>query len=668
MAFNPADWSNKKKITIDSTKVDSALTDFPISIGLGSSVGQTNFDLSDIFTQLQSAGAGTSYVNRKKIAVTTMVSSVETELYTEIANWDQTNETASLWTKVPTVSSGTDTELTIYYDKTNSDNTTYIGDTGDTSAQSVWDSNFVGIWHMEQDPNGDATNAIKDSTSNANHGTPAGSMTSADLVDGKIGKAIDFDGSDDRVIVSDGATLRGMEAITIEVVLNVDTKDNYEKVFDYSSSASSNTDRKYRFQFDAAVDNGLTFALWDDSNTVIGVATIATFSTGSTSYVAGVYTGINAVDSVKMYKDGSLNTSGNGTGNNINNTVAGDLWFGGEQYLPPKTPYDGIMDEVRLSNIARSAAWIKATYHSNWDDLLTFASIFDPSEWTNKIKLTVDSSKVDEDLTDFPVLITLSSETGITDFDVTDVFDELSTVSGTKKIAITTFVSGVETELYSEIERWDWVNEQAWLWTKVPTISSGTDTNLYLYYDSDHADNTNYIGDTGDTPAQNVWDDNFKGVWHMSQDPNGDVTDAIKDSTSNANHVTPGGSMTSADLVDGKIGKAIDFDGSDDYLKISGGDVSLECDSLTIESTVYLETGVGVVIVTYRPQNAWADARGYGLSGSQFLKGSPTTSSWEAVAWTNAPSLDTWNYLVGMYQNSGDLTLWKNGASENSAT
>ena len=62
----------------------------------------------------------------------------------------------------------------------------------------------------------------------------------------------------------------------------------------------------------------------------------------------------------------------------------------------------------------------------------------------------------------------------------------------------------------------------------------------------------------------------------MSQDPNGDAADAIKDSTSNANDGIPVGSMTTADLVAGKVGKGIDFDGSDDYITVPD-DASIDC-------------------------------------------------------------------------------------------
>lgn len=149
-----------------------------------------------------------------------------------------------------------------------------------------------------------------------------------------------------------------------------------------------------------------------------------------------------------------------------------------------------------------------------------------------------------------------------------------------KKIAVTTTVSGVETQLYTEIERWDSINNKAWLWTKVPTILSGTDTTLYLYYDNAHGDNTSYVGDTGDEAAQNVWDDDFVGVWHMAQDPSCGSAKLL-DSTSYDNNGDAQGSMTSDDLVSSVVGDGISFDGSDDHFIVSD-DNSLDVSSLTV--------------------------------------------------------------------------------------
>jgi len=203
-----------------------------------------------------------------------------------------------------------------------------------------------------------------------------------------------------------------------------------------------------------------------------------------------------------------------------------------------------------------------------------------------KLILTIDSSKVDEDLTNFPVNITLSSGTGQTGFDATPVFDELSAISGTKNIAIT---DSSYNQLYVEIESWDWDNEQAILWTKVPTITSGTDTTLYLYYDATVSGNTTYIGDTGDSAAQNVWDDDFIGVWHMAQDPTG-IGYCMLDSTSNEHHGDPGAAIGSNDLIDGQIGKAIEFDGTGTGDRIdleNSADFDFGTDDFTIEHIIY---------------------------------------------------------------------------------
>ncbi|KKK87100.1 hypothetical protein LCGC14_2756610, partial [marine sediment metagenome] len=115
-------------------------------------------------------------------------------------------------------------------------------------------------------------------------------------------------------------------------------------------------------------------------------------------------------------------------------------------------------------------------------------------------------------------------------------------------------------------------------------------TTLYLYYDSTHTTNSGYIGDTGETPAQSVWDDNFKAVYHLGQNPSGGITDAIIDSTDNVSHMTSAGSMTSADLVDGKIGKAIDFDGGDDNLVSTATDFTFSGD-FWISCIAKIDTG-----------------------------------------------------------------------------
>jgi hypothetical protein len=298
-----------------------------------------------------------THPNRKKIAFTT--SDGVTQCYAEIERWDDASEKAWLWVKVPSVAYNSDTDLYIYYDKDHADNTTYVGDTEDAPAQNVWDDNFVLVQHMGQDPNGDVADAIKDSTSNANHGTPGGSMTSADLVDGKVGKALDFDGLDDCVTIAENATLDIAGNITLEALIQSDLDQvgtirqiinkeaTYTLVFDHTAAANRGA-----FMFR---DSALS---WQGSGaTVISKDTYHSF--------AGSYDGTD----VKAFLDGSESASNNIGPVSIDNTD-GTLYVGSYG----GSPFSGISDEARISNIARSAPWIKATYHSNWDSLITFGS------------------------------------------------------------------------------------------------------------------------------------------------------------------------------------------------------------------------------------------------------------------------------------------------------
>ncbi|GAG95160.1 unnamed protein product, partial [marine sediment metagenome] len=134
------------------------------------------------------------------------------------------------------------------------------------------------------------------------------------------------------------------------------------------------------------------------------------------------------------------------------------------------------------------------------------------SGWAKRVKLTIDQNDIDAALSDFPILVYVSASSGHSSKDISCVFDELTTNDNRKKIAVTL---GEDTECYVEIEKWDDANEQAWLWVKVPDIADDANTDLYLYYDSSHADNDTYVGDTNDEVAENVWDSNFKAVYHM---------------------------------------------------------------------------------------------------------------------------------------------------------
>jgi hypothetical protein len=156
-------------------------------------------------------------------------------------------------------------------------------------------------------------------------------------------------------------------------------------------------------------------------------------------------------------------------------------------------------------------------------------------------------------LTDFPVRIRLGTE-------YTDVFSEIDDADY-QKIKITTDLEGAN-ELYVEVEKWDATNQEAILWVK-RTLVPATRQFLYLWWGGPA--NTSYVGQPGSTPAQSVWNSNYKVVYHMfKRTTNIYDTDAIADSTVNANHAT-GANLDAGDYIDGVNGKALALNGTDEY-------------------------------------------------------------------------------------------------------
>lgn len=191
------------------------------------------------------------------------------------------------------------------------------------------------------------------------------------------------------------------------------------------------------------------------------------------------------------------------------------------------------------------------------------------SGWDKRIKLTVDASKIDADLTWFPVTVHLTAT------QAEEVFTELTTDAEYLKVAFTK-ADGV-TELYAEMEMFDvselkgifHVSRDGWV------IDDTVNTDFYMYYDKDHADNTTYIGAINTTAGAAVWDGNFKAVYHMVDD----TTSTVLDSTGNNNDGTKKGANEPVEAT-GQVGQAQDFDGSDDYLR-SG--TTLDYSTMTIE-------------------------------------------------------------------------------------
>ena len=184
---------------------------------------------------------------------------------------------------------------------------------------------------------------------------------------------------------------------------------------------------------------------------------------------------------------------------------------------------------------------------------------FDPfgEGWQYRKQITIDHTQVAGDLYNFPLLVSTI------DIDLRDKAqedgDDILFMDG----------AGIASKLPYEIERYDDSTGELIAWVDLPSLSSTVDTTFYLYYGNSNTGSLQF--------PEKVWSLQFKAVWHLHESP----TEPILDSTHNDNDGMAQGSMTQSDLVDGKMGKCLDFDGYDGYLSFSDFTSSHNCGTVT---------------------------------------------------------------------------------------
>jgi hypothetical protein len=321
-------------------------------IYLSASSGLNSDDVSAVFDEL------TSDANRKKIAVTQ--SNGTTQCYVEIERWDDASEKAWLWVKVPSISALADTTIYIYYDSTQADNTTYVGDVNDAVSANVWDSDYLFVLHLNEDPTG----TIYDSTTNDRDFASVGSMIAGDLQDGHIGKAIHFDGSDDALQRAAGTpNVQGDSEISLECWFNLDTTAAAATFEHFITNTNSGNELGQALRISEDELSG--YLNIGGANAILRTGTL---STGQFYYSALRW---KTGEKIALF----LGTDKTESGGTVSGTLSrsGGKWDVGN-WVYQNRPIDGFVDEVRISQIKRTDEWLKASYYSGDDNLCDFGS------------------------------------------------------------------------------------------------------------------------------------------------------------------------------------------------------------------------------------------------------------------------------------------------------
>jgi len=341
-------WAKRIKLDLDYTnKIGASVSWFPVTIFLKAGNGDT----TKVFNEV---GA-----NYKKIAVTK--ADAISELKVEVEWWDSIAQVGVLHCSKSDWTINADTSIYIYYDNTHADNPN-VGDKGSAAGQAVWDNYFTAVWHLDE-----ATGAARNDSKGSNNLT---NYNNAAQIDGKVGKATNFIAANKTYlrIADNAAVSMGDIDFTIELRFKIASETgDYQNPF-RKDNASGN--REYMFtRIKAGAANAKKIIYGIPAGTTgttsvtyeVGTWYDVVFYHDATNDVMGVRTNVDTLDTKAI--------SGGFPDKAAPFVMGIGLYAGGKEY------FDGIIDEFRISkNIVRSLAWIKGTYNTLWDALLTYGS------------------------------------------------------------------------------------------------------------------------------------------------------------------------------------------------------------------------------------------------------------------------------------------------------
>ncbi len=326
------DWGYRKQIIIDHTLVDDDLVSFPVLVSHTSAdfPGHAQEDGDDFVFTDESA----------------------TPLDHEIELYDYPTGELSAWVNVPALSSSVNTTLYVYYGNPSCGN--------QENVTGVWDADYIMVHHLTED--GTATRL--DSTSYANDAAAAGAPASVTAV---IGTGNEFFGTDDFLSVAYDASL-ALSHWTITAWVKPDNAASSQGIV--TRGVHSFDHRNYALFIGEA---GTFGAVYEDENGVDS-ATVYTpaISAGEWYCVTTTHQDLPETRRSRIYLDGviedeNLETISPRT-TQTSNLAIGNYNAGG--WLK----FDGILDEIRMSRIERSAEWISTSYNT-MDDPNAFMTI-----------------------------------------------------------------------------------------------------------------------------------------------------------------------------------------------------------------------------------------------------------------------------------------------------
>ncbi len=449
-------------------------------------------------------------------------------LASEVDTWNPGGESL-VWVKVPSLSSTT--KIKAYY---GCDNPATM------NPKDVWSNGYVGVWHLNEGArplrNSTSTTDIDFTHSNDSNNSPGYyDECIAFAQAGAIGGSVKFDTITDSgnakwrrgglLAYDPDGKLSGFDAISIEIWEKVESYDEtYPRYMLCKRSSTGDKLSPYyffmqkplrptavmRLEGGEAADVNCFVAAWEGYLTQSHAgawnyhcAQYDRNATIHTNYLNGACAGTRSDSSA---------TTGFPLISDDAPLCLGNYTLPGTYSSNQPTVFNGALDELRISSVARSTLWVKTTYDTVHNADFIFCDL--PNDWTMyshkfAVKFPMENYAAGTTLTDFPVLVKVSTN-GVPGF----LYTDCRKLDG----GDLRFSDSEGNLLASEVDTWN-PDGESLVWVKVPSLCA--DTVITAYYGNEFAP-------VVDPKA--VWSNGYAGVWHLNESAR-----PLRNSTATAN-------------------------------------------------------------------------------------------------------------------------------------
>lgn len=327
-------------ISVNSGQVPSTQTDFPMLVSY----------VDDRFKTVANGGhvAGSNGYDIRPYSD----AGLSSPLTYELERYNGSTGEIIMWVKVPSLSSSTTPIYLGYGDATL---------TTDGSSAATWSNSFRGVYHLA-----DGTSLNVNSSTGSNNGTNHSATATSGQVDGAASLA----SSGPQYIDLGTGVMTGLSAVTVSAWVNATSfPGGSSGNYDIISSTDDVSAGGHYLNFSVKTNGKLAcyVAVPGGTNVNYDGTGTNTLSTATWYHVAATY---NSTAGLVGYVNGSVDKSVSPNG--VFNSAGISTYIG--QYVIGSLPWNGTIDEVRYSSVARSADWITTEYN-NQSAPSTFATL-----------------------------------------------------------------------------------------------------------------------------------------------------------------------------------------------------------------------------------------------------------------------------------------------------